>query len=67
MQNVSEKLPRWDMSNIYTSLEADDLATGKKEYEGLLGKLESFIADRGIKRLETAPEDLDTAAATLEA
>ncbi|MCK4511342.1 M3 family oligoendopeptidase [bacterium] len=67
MQNVSEKLPRWDMSNIYTGLEADDLAAGKKEYEGLLGKLESFIEDKGIKRLEAAPKDLDGAAAALEA
>ncbi len=67
MQNVTEKLPCWDMSNIYTDLEADDLAAGKREYEGLLGDLESFIEDKGIKRLDTVPEDLDKAAAALEA
>ncbi len=66
MQNAREELPHWDLSNIYSGLEAKGFVAGKKRYEGLLGKLESLIEGKGIKRLETVPEDLDTAASALE-
>ncbi len=66
MQNTNEKLPHWDLSNIYSGLEAEDFVAGKKQYEGLLAKLESLIESKGIKRLETVPGDLDAAAAALE-
>ena len=41
--------PRWDMTNVYPSLESKEFKNAVKEYAGLLDKFEKFYKSKLIK------------------
>src|SRR5689334_7045643 len=65
-----EALPRWDTSNIYSSLDGEDYKAAFAELERHLADLEVFFDAHGIRRLVDPSTERDaalkTAAATLE-
>ena len=66
MSNPNEKIPHWDLSNVYAGLEADDFLADLEKLKGNLTELEKIVADRSVGRLEAPPTDLDAAAALLD-
>jgi pepF/M3 family oligoendopeptidase len=61
----AETLPRWDTSNIYSSLEGDDYLAAREQLPPMLDEMESFFDARGIRRA-AAVEQVDASlAATL--
>jgi len=41
--------PRWDLTNVYPSLESKEFQNAVKRYKKLLGELETFLAKKVIK------------------
>ena len=41
--------PRWDLTNVYPSLESKEFQSAIKKYKKLLGELETFIAEKVSK------------------
>ena len=51
--------PRWDLTNVYPSLESREFKNAVKEYKDLLGKLERFYKSKISKtNAKTSPKDL---------
>ncbi|MCK4413871.1 MAG: M3 family oligoendopeptidase [Candidatus Eisenbacteria sp.] len=67
MPQMTEKLPRWDMSNVYPGLESDELERDLSRLREDLETLDGFVQAKGIGRLEQPPMDLAAAAETLDA
>ena len=66
MPTTPEKLPHWDLSNIYTGLTAEDYRNDFSRYQSQLDNLEKYFADHSIGRTENDPPgDNDRLAATL--
>ena len=57
LKSTSETLPRWDVSNVYSSLEGDDYRAAFAELDGSLTSLESSFDENGVRRLPNAPGD----------
>jgi pepF/M3 family oligoendopeptidase len=66
MSNPSEKIPHWDLSNVYAGLDADDFLTDVNRLKANLAELERTIADQGVGRLEKPPADPEATASLLE-
>lgn len=71
MEPLSEALPRWDTSNIYSSLEGDDYRAAWAELESMLETSQAFADAHGIRRRdanrgEPTVESDEELAATLE-
>jgi pepF/M3 family oligoendopeptidase len=64
-QQVAEPLPRWDTSNIFTSLESEDYRAACQRVHTMLDEIESFFDARGIRRQVTVDEPDASLAATL--
>ena len=60
---VSEKLPHWDLSNVYSSLDGEDYAEDLARAAKQLDDLEALIRAEKVGRLEQAPGDLPAIAA----
>ena len=43
---MSISAPRWDLTNVYPSLESKEFQNAVKEYKGLLDKLEKFYKSK---------------------
>lgn len=56
----ADELPRWDCSNIYSGLEADDYRSDIREFVIQLEKCEVFFDEQSIRRLDR-PSDGNTA------
>ena len=65
MSATTEKLPHWDLSNIYTGLTADDYRSDFARYESLLEKLEQHFATHSIGRTGRAIEGENARLATV--
>lgn len=64
---TAETLPRWDMTNIYSSLEGTDYRDEFTRYEKLLSELERLFDTLGVRRLASASTTpTDTLARSLE-
>jgi pepF/M3 family oligoendopeptidase len=50
MSSTDEKLPRWDLSNIYAGLATEDYRQDFARYQSLLDKLEQHFKARSIGR-----------------
>ena len=51
--------PRWDLTNVYPSLESKEFKNAIKEYKSLLGKLEKFYKSKLSKAsAKTSPKEL---------
>ena len=61
-----EKLPRWDTSNIYSSLEGDDYRAAVTQLETLLADFEKFADHHHIRRRADLPASDDSWIAVLE-
>lgn len=66
MQKTSVTLPHWDLSNVYSGLEAEDFEAGLSRLEAQLAELEALIEKHGIGRLDEPPADVDAAASALD-
>jgi len=65
-----ETLPRWDTSNIYSSLTGADYQAAKQRLESQLADLEAYFVEHSIRRLSpgaSAASSDDQQRATLEA
>ena len=49
-------LPRWDMTNVYPSLDSTDFKKANQELNKLIEDLEKYIADNGIGPSQTSME-----------
>jgi pepF/M3 family oligoendopeptidase len=56
---LTEQLPRWDMTNVYSSLDGDDYRAAMRELEQQLSSLEQFCDARNVRRLAESPERAD--------
>jgi pepF/M3 family oligoendopeptidase len=59
-------LPHWDLSNVYPGLEAAEFLADWGKAESRLSSLEAYVAQAGVKRLESPPGDLTAAKDVLE-
>jgi pepF/M3 family oligoendopeptidase len=41
--------PRWDLTNVYPSLESKEFQSAVRKYKRMLGELETFMAEKAIK------------------
>lgn len=51
------ELPRWDLSNIYSSLDGDDYRNGFTELVSQLESCESFLDEHNIRRIESPSKE----------
>ncbi len=65
MPKTKEKLPHWDVSNIYSGLEADDYQSDIDKTVKMLDELETFIEKNGIEKISPPPEDIKGTASVL--
>ncbi len=66
MSDAKPALPHWDLSNVYSGLEADDFAADLKQAGLQLDELDAFARKAGIERLAELPTDVPATAKTLE-
>ncbi len=67
MSKNTSGLPHWDLSNIYSGLEGRDFKDAVQDVGRRLDALEELVANGGVARLNTIPDDLDAVAATMTA
>src|SRR4030095_579064 len=41
--------PRWDLTNVYPSLESKEFQSAVRKYKKMLGELETFVAEKVSK------------------
>lgn len=66
MPQVKEKLPHWDLSNVYTSLDGDDFTKDLEKARHQIADIEEFIKQHDVRRMDTVPEDIASAAKVLD-
>ncbi len=66
MATGNTQLPHWDLSNVYSGLEAEDFTADTAAVRAQLGEIEAFVAREGIARLARPPADLAAAARAME-
>jgi pepF/M3 family oligoendopeptidase len=66
MPDTKVKLPHWDLSNVFKSLDSEDFEDGLRKLDEQLTELESLIEKHGIGRLEGPPSDVGETAAALD-
>jgi oligoendopeptidase F len=65
MPEVAQKLPHWDLSNVYSGMEADDFTSDMTQVEADIADLEAFVATHNIGRLDAVPADIDSTASVM--
>jgi pepF/M3 family oligoendopeptidase len=63
---TKSELPHWDLSNVYSGLEADDFNADVARLERQLGDLEALIEKHGIGRLDEPPADIPATSCALD-
>jgi len=66
MATKTEELPRWDLTNVYPSIESEEFDKDLEKVNKLLDELDKFIEDNKVERLDAPPEDLEAAAGVLD-
>ena len=62
----TETLPRWDLSNIYPSLESEEYGQASKQFALLLDELDGYLATHSISRDPPHLEGASDAAAIID-
>jgi pepF/M3 family oligoendopeptidase len=62
---AQEKLPHWDLSNVYSGLEADDYRRDFQRLETSLTELERLFDEQNVRRLPDGPSAGEPPAAQL--
>jgi pepF/M3 family oligoendopeptidase len=65
-QPIAPSLPRWETSNIYSSLEGEDYRAAVVELQSMLDALESYFDVHEIRRVDATQQPDTTLAITLE-
>ncbi len=66
MPTTTEKIPHWDMSNVYSALDGGDFKDALDRVGKGLDKIEKYIAEHGVQRLEKPPEDIKATATIID-
>jgi pepF/M3 family oligoendopeptidase len=66
MPATTEKLPHWDLSNVYSALEGDDYKSDLEKVLKQLDEVDSLIEKHGIRRLDEPPTDIEGTASVLD-
>jgi len=66
MSASQPKLPHWDLSNVYSGLEASDFETDLEKLRQSLDDLEAYERDNGIDKLKEPPTDVAEAGRILD-
>ncbi|HEX9744661.1 MAG TPA: M3 family oligoendopeptidase [bacterium] len=66
MPATTEKLPHWDLSNIYSGLGADDFKADFEKLKILADELDEFITANNIVKLDKVPDDIPGTAKILD-
>ena len=66
MTTATEKLPHWDLSNVYSDLEGDDFKKDLEKVTGLFDDIDAIIEKNGVNRLDNPPTDLEGTAKVLD-
>lgn len=66
MPVTKEKLPHWDLSNVYSGLGADDFKNGLEKLIGMIDSSDKFIEKHRIDKLEKVPDDIRGTAEILD-
>lgn len=62
----TDELPRWDLSNVYPSLQSEEYRNDLQSVISQLDELDKIIEENGIKRLESPPTDIDATAKVID-
>ncbi|MFH1501757.1 MAG: M3 family oligoendopeptidase [Candidatus Eisenbacteria bacterium] len=57
MADVKVALPHWDLSNVYGGLDAADFRADVDKFKRDLDKLETYLKEHGIGKLDALPPD----------
>jgi len=66
MPATTEKLPHWDLSNVYSALDGDDYKSDLEKVLGQLDEIDGLIEKHSIRRLEEPPTDIEATASVLD-
>lgn len=66
MATTTEKLPHWDLSNIYSDVEGDDFKKDLSRVVGLFDEIDEVIEKNGVDRLDEPPKDIEGTAKVLD-
>jgi pepF/M3 family oligoendopeptidase len=66
MTEAKEKLPHWDLSNVFSGLEGQDFVAAVADLQRQTGELEAFLREKGVDHLAHAPSDVPATARVLE-
>jgi len=59
MSNLTERLPRWDLSNVYPGLDSDEFVTAYQDAVRKLDEIEDYLDQNQIKRdRDQEPRDM---------
>jgi len=59
MSNITENLPRWDLSNVYPGLDSDEFVTAYQDAVRKLDEIEDYLDQNQIKRdRDQEPRDM---------
>jgi len=65
MSNKIGSLPHWDLSNVYSALDGDDVSADFIKLGEQLDRLDQFIKEKGIGRIDSIPSELGETAGAL--
>jgi pepF/M3 family oligoendopeptidase len=66
MPTTQEKLPHWDVSNVYPAIESPKYQADLDKVVKMLDELDSFIKKNKIRKLTRTPSDIQGAAVALD-
>jgi pepF/M3 family oligoendopeptidase len=66
MPAATEKLPKWDMSNVYSAIDGDDFKKDFDKVEKYLAEIEAVIEKNKVGRLEAPPTDIKETAKIID-
>ncbi len=66
MPTTKEKLPHWNLSNVYPGMDSDEYQAGFDKSIKILDDLDALIEKHGINKLETPPSDIQATAKILD-
>ncbi|MFH1675511.1 MAG: M3 family metallopeptidase, partial [bacterium] len=65
MPEITEQLPRWNMANVYPSINSGEFESDFEKVTKELNKLDEYFKKHGIDKLEKVPDDLKAVGAIL--
>ena len=65
MPEITEQLPRWNMANVYPTINSPQFESDFEKVSKKLKELEEYFKKHGIDRLEKVPDDIKAVGAIL--